>query len=90
MLWLGATVRRLRAEVTVPAGYAPRILMLAVKATLILDDSGSGRSDYDLYVYSGIVHDTDGSQSADFQSTSSSNPEISTISPVMDGTHQYP
>ena len=75
--------------VTVPAGYAAAHPNAAVKATLSWTDSGSGRSDYDLYVYRGIVHDTDGSQSADFQSTSGANPEISTISPVEDGTHQY-
>jgi len=75
--------------VTVPAGYAAAHPNAAVKATLSWTDSGSRRSDYDLYVYRGIVHDTDGSQSADFQSTSSANPEISTISPVTDGTHQY-
>src|SRR6266480_772306 len=75
--------------VTLPAGYAAVHPNAAVKATLSWTDSGSGASDYDFYVFRGVVHDTDGSQQADFQSTSSSHPEIATISPVSDGTHQY-
>src|SRR6059058_3296820 len=75
--------------VTLPAGYAAAHPNAAVKATLSWTDSGSGQSDYDFYIYRGIVHDTDGSQSADFQSAGSSNPEIATISPLSDGTHQY-
>ena len=40
------------------------------KVTLTWTDTGSGQSDYDFYVYRGIVHDTDGSQPADYQSAS--------------------
>ena len=60
-----------------------------MKVTLAWTDTGSGRSDYDLYVYRGVVHDTDGSQAANYQSSSSANPEIATISPLNDGTSQY-
>jgi hypothetical protein len=72
--------------VTLPAGYAAAHPNAGVKATLSWTDSGSGSSDYDFYIYRGIVHDTDGSQAADYQSASSSDPEIATISPVSDGT----
>src|SRR5213594_1798761 len=75
--------------VTLPAGYAAAHPNAAVKVTLAWIDTGSGLSDYDLYIYRGIVHNTDGSQAADYQSASSANPEIATISPLSDGTHQY-
>ena len=75
--------------VTLPAGYAAAHPNAAVKVTLAWTDTGSGLSDYDLYVYRGIVHDTDGSQAANYQSSSSANPEIATISPLNDGTAQY-
>src|SRR5437870_379659 len=74
---------------TLPAGYAAMHPNASVKVTLGWTDAGSGASDYDLYIYRGIVHNTDGSQAADYQSASSSNPEIATISPLSDGTHQY-
>src|SRR5205823_4056015 len=61
----------------------------AVKVTLAWNDAGSGSSDYDLYIYKGTVHNTDGSQAANYQSASSANPEIATISPLNDGTSQY-
>src|SRR5436309_14175937 len=70
--------------VTLPAGYAAAHPNAAVKVTLAWTDAGSGASDYDLYIYRGIVHDTDGSQAADYQSASSANPEIATISPLTD------
>src|SRR5213596_3071508 len=75
--------------VTLPAGYAAAHPNAAVKVTLAWTDAGSGLSDYDLYIYKGTVHDTDGSQAANYQSASSANPEIATISPLNDGTSQY-
>ncbi len=59
--------------VTLPAGYAAMHPGASVKVTLGWTDAGSGASDYDLYIYRGIVHDTDGSQAADYQSASSAN-----------------
>src|SRR5207248_1618435 len=44
---------------------------------------------YDLYIYKDTVHNTDGSQAANYQSASSANPEIASISPLSDGTSQY-
>src|SRR5437879_6081945 len=60
-------------------------------------DNGSGASDYDLYIYKIPRSDcnpndctsTDGSQADNYQSASSSNPEIATISPLSDGTQKY-
>src|SRR6266566_3897714 len=75
--------------VTLPAGYAAAHPNAAVKVTLAWTDAGSGLSDYDLYIYKGTVGSTDGSEAADYQSASSANPEIATISPLVDGTNQY-
>ncbi len=75
--------------VTLPAGYAAAHPTAGVKVTMSWTDTGSGASDYDLYVYKGTVHDTDGTQPADYQSASSSNPEIASISPLADGTQAY-
>jgi len=75
--------------VTLPAGYAAGHPNAAVKVTLSWTDAGSRASDYDLYIYKGTVHNTDGSQAADYQSASSANPEIASISPLSDGTSQY-
>jgi len=75
--------------VTLPAGYAAAHPNAAVKVTLAWNDAGSGSSDYDLYIYKGTVDNTDGSQAANYQSASSANPEIASISPLSDGTSQY-
>src|SRR5436190_1996019 len=75
--------------VTLPAGYAAAHPNAAVKVTMDWTDAGSGASDYDLYIYRGAVTNTDGSQSADYQSASSADPEIATISPVADGTSRF-
>jgi len=75
--------------VTLPAGYAAAHPNAAVKVTLAWNDAGSGSSDYDLYIYKDTVHNTDGSQAANYQSASSANPEIASISPLSDGTSQY-
>src|SRR5205809_2630653 len=75
--------------VPLPAGYAAAHPNAAVKVTLAWNDAGSGSSDYDLYIYKGTVDNTDGSQAANYQSASSANPEIASISPLSDGTSQY-
>src|SRR5205823_6210946 len=75
--------------VTLPAGYAVAHPTAAVKVTLSWTDTGSASSDYDLYIYKGAVHATDGSQAADYQSASSANLEIASIGPLSDGTSQY-
>jgi len=83
--------------VTLPSGYAAAHPNAAIKVTMSWTDNGSGASDYDLYIYKNPRSDcsptdctsTDGSQAADYQSASSSNPEIATISPLADGTQKY-
>ncbi|MEP7071654.1 MAG: fibronectin type III domain-containing protein [Verrucomicrobiota bacterium] len=77
--------------ITLPAGYTTTYPGAAVKVTAGWTDTGTGQSDYDLYVYKGNVATTDGSQLADYQSASGSNPEVATIFPVVaDGqAHQY-
>ena len=52
-------------------------------------DTGSGNSDYDVYVYNGVVGDLDGSQPADHQGTAGSNPEVAVVNPLVDGTTHY-
>ena len=83
--------------VTLPGGYMAAHPNASVKVTLSWTDSGSGSSDYDLYIYKNPRGDcspndctsTDGSEAADYQSASSANPEIATISPLSDGTQKY-
>ena len=75
--------------VTLPSGYHAAHPNAAVKFTLIWGDTGSGQSDYDLYVYKGTVTTTDGSQPADAQSAGGNNPEVATFSPLADGSQQF-
>ena len=83
--------------VTLPSGYAAAHPNAAVKVTLAWTDNGSGASDYDLYIYKNPRGDcspqdctsTDGTEAADYQSASSSNPEIANIGGLTDGTHKY-
>src|SRR5438874_1030574 len=83
--------------VTLPAGYHTTHPNASVKVTMSWTDTGSGSSDYDLYVYKNPRNDcnptdctsTDGTQAADYQSASSANPEVATISPLSDGTQKY-
>ena len=71
---------------TLPAGYHAAHPNAAVKFTLSWGDTGSGQSDYDLYIYKGTVTTTSGSQPADSQSAGGSNPEVATFSPLADGS----
>src|SRR5438445_6827082 len=75
--------------VTLPSGYAAAHPNAAIKVTMGWTDAGTGRSDYDLYIYKGTVTNTDGTQTADYQSASSANPEVATISPLADGTATF-
>jgi len=83
--------------VNLPSGYAAAHPNASIKVTMSWTDNGTGASDYDLYIYKNPRADcnpqdcttTDGSEAADYQSASSSNPEIATISPLSDGTQKY-
>jgi PKD domain-containing protein len=74
--------------VSLPSNYAEQHPNDVVKFTLSWADTGTGQSDYDLYVYKGTVTNTDGSEAAYVQSASSANPEVTSM-PVFDGTQTF-
>src|SRR5947208_10076924 len=84
---------------TIPPAYLTAHPNASIKVTMSWTDTGSGNSDYDLYIYKNPRGDcspsdctvTDGSQMADYQSASGSNPEVANISPLpTDGLpHKY-
>ncbi|HEU5216266.1 MAG TPA: PKD domain-containing protein [Gaiellaceae bacterium] len=74
--------------VSLPSDYAETHPNDVIRFTAGWTDSGSGQSDYDLYVYKGTVTNTDGSEAAYTQSASGANPEITAI-PVFDGTQTF-
>jgi len=76
-------------SVQLPSGYTATHPAAAVKVTAQWVDSGSGKSDYDLYVYQGSVSATDGSQQAFSQSASGNDPEVATFSALADGTNAF-
>jgi len=88
-------------HVNIPASYAATHCFPTAKVTLSWIDSGTGQSDYDLYIYKLPRNDcfdttgnpspdcssTDGNEPADYQSAQSGYvPEVATIAPLtMDG-----
>lgn len=82
--------------VNLPANYIENNPGAALKVTAGWHDTGTSNSDYDLYVFKNPRNDcspndctvTNGSQKADTQSASSSNPEVATI-PLVDGISKY-
>lgn len=74
--------------VTLPAGYAAAHPNAGIKVSVFWNDTGSHQSEYDLYVYNGVVSSLDGSQPPNHASTSA-DPEVTTINPVADGTNKY-
>jgi hypothetical protein len=75
--------------VSLPSGYAAAHPNGAVKVTMYWTDTGSGKSDYDLYIYNGVVGDLNGSMPADHQSATRLNPEVAVINPLIDGDTKY-
>lgn len=80
--------------VSVPAGYLTTNPNAGVKVTLYWDNTSpaeQGASDYDLYIYKGVVGNLNGSQPADFQSSgdSTANPEVATIIPLTEGDNAW-
>jgi hypothetical protein len=67
-----------------PAGYTNTHPYAAIKVTMSWVDGGTGKSDYDLYVYKGQVPTTDGSMPADYQSASGNDPEVASIAVTPD------
>ena len=60
-------------NISLLAGYAAAHPNASVKVTMFWTDTGSGQSDYDLYIYKGNVGDLDGSTAADYQAASGAN-----------------
>ena len=75
--------------VSLPAGYVAQHPNASVKVTLFWTDLGSGQSDYDLYIYRGAVGDLNGGRQADYQAASQANPEVASITPLVDGANTY-
>ena len=74
--------------VSLPSGYAAANPGELIRFSAGWTDSGSGASDYDLYVYPGSVTTTNGGQTALAQSSSSANPETTTLR-AADGTQTF-
>jgi len=75
--------------VQLPSGYMSAHPNASVKVTASWTDGGTGKSDYDLYVYQGTVTTTDGSEQAYAQSASGNDPEVASFSGLVDGANTY-
>ena len=80
--------------ITLPAGYVAANPGAQARVRLFwtnTDPTNNAPSDYDLYIYKGVVGNLNGSQKADWFSAgpASSNPEVANITPLTDGTNQY-
>lgn len=76
-------------SVNVPAAYLTSNPNASVKVTMSWTDGGTGNSDYDLYVFKGMVANTNGARAAEYKSASSGNPEVAVIFPLVAGPQQY-
>ena len=76
-------------NVTLPTGYRAAHPNVSMKVTMSWGDTGTGNSDYDLYIYKGTVTTLSGAMPADAKSASGSNPEVANFSPLTDGTQAY-
>src|SRR3954470_415369 len=56
--------------VNLPTGYAAAHPLGGIKITMFWTDTGSTQSNYDIYVYNGIVGDLDGMTPADHRASS--------------------
>jgi hypothetical protein len=74
--------------VTLPTGYAAGHPNAGIKVTVFWTDTGSGRSRYNLYIFNGVVDTLNGTRAPDHASTGT-NPEVTTINPLADGTSHY-
>ena len=61
----------------------------SAKVTLSWTDTGTGNSDYDLYIYNGVVANTTASTPVATRSASGANPEVTSIFPLLPGDTQY-
>ena len=75
--------------VAVPAAYVAANPSASAKVTLSWTDTGSGSSDYDLYIYNGVVGNTTASTPVASRGASSANPEVASIFPLTGGETKY-
>lgn len=77
--------------VALPSGYAQTYPQAHIQVTLSWTDAGTGKSDYDLWIFRGSVSGLDGSETADWESASSANPEVADMSilSLPAGTSNY-
>ncbi len=74
---------------SVSAAYISANPGAVAKVTLFWTDTGSGNSDYDLYIYNGTVGNTTATTPVATRAASSANPEIASIFPLQAGTINY-
>lgn len=89
-----ATCDSYALTITLPAGYQAANPNAEARVTLFwtnTDPTNNAASDYDLYVYKGVIGDLNGTKKADWQSTgdSTADPEIAHVTPLQDGTNQF-
>jgi len=86
-----ATCDSYALTITLPTGYVATYPNAVAKVSLSWTDDPTNRSDYDLYIYKGVVGDISGNKKADWQSANppSVDPEVAPITPLQDGTNQY-
>lgn len=75
--------------VSLPSGYTTAHPNAGLRLSMFWTDTGTTQSDYDLYVYNGVVGDLDGTHPADHQATNGTNPEVGIVNPLHDGDQQY-
>src|SRR5579864_6744833 len=85
-----ATCDNYALTITLPTGFVAANPSAVAKVSLSWTDDPTNRSDYDLYIYKGVVGDISGNQKADWQSANppSVDPEVAPITPLQDGTNQ--
>jgi hypothetical protein len=73
--------------VSLPSGYAINYPQAEIRVTLSWTDTGTGKSDYDLWIFRGSVITANGGETADWQSASSADPEVAdmAIASLQDG-----
>jgi len=73
--------------ISLPSGYAINYPQAEVRVTLSWADAGTGKSDYDLWIFRGTVINTNGGETADWQSATSADPEVAdmAIASLQDG-----
>ena len=75
--------------ISVSAAYVSANPSAAAKVTLSWTDTGSGNSDYDLYIYTGAVGNTTASTPVTARGASAANPEVASIFPLTAGDNIY-